>query len=317
MNFINYILRKISESLSIFWINPPIKNLNQEKKIYEIINRQFIKINVNKKVLKETHLIFNYKIKNIIKKKNLKNLLRYPFVQKIFFVHNRFFIIRELLKLKLSVNWNLYKKLLKENSICNPVRYFLYPSSSGNRIHQIYHLYILEHNTNALIKNFSKIFELGGGYGCLASIFQKLNKNNKMFYEIVDTKIVNLVQFYYLKMLNFNVGFNKNFKIKLTNNINQKFKTYDLFVANWSLSEVPIKYRNKFFNIIKNSKYFLISFQENFEDIDNLKYFCNLKNKLKNNFKIKIIRNRLYKGSIIKKQKHFYMVGENMKYVQK
>ena len=37
-------------------------------------------------------------------------------------------------------NWNLWKKLLVENNVGNPVNYFLYKKSSGNRIRQVYHL---------------------------------------------------------------------------------------------------------------------------------------------------------------------------------
>ena len=61
---------------------------------------------------------------------------------------------------------------------------------------------------------------------------------------------------------------------------NKNFNKNDLnslFIANWSLSETPIKFRKKFKIIIKKSKYILIAFQENFEDIDNLKYFYSLK----------------------------------------
>ena len=57
-----------------------------------------------------------------------------------------------------------------------------------------------------------------------------------------------------------------------------------LFIANWSLSETPLKFRNNFFKLIKNSKFILISFQENFENIDNLKYFLKLKKNLKKKF---------------------------------
>ena len=36
--------------------------------------------------------------------------------------------------------WKLWEKLLEENDIGDPVKYFLYPKSSGNRIRQVYHL---------------------------------------------------------------------------------------------------------------------------------------------------------------------------------
>ena len=54
-----------------------------------------------------------------------------------------------MIELRLDKEWKLWKKLIEENKIGNPVRYFLYPKSSGNKIHQVYHL--------KKYKDFSKI----------------------------------------------------------------------------------------------------------------------------------------------------------------
>ena len=42
--------------------------------------------------------------------------------------------------MKKSKNWNYWKNLLIENNVGNPVRYFLDPFTSGNKIFQTYHL---------------------------------------------------------------------------------------------------------------------------------------------------------------------------------
>ena len=58
------------------------------------------------------------------------------------------------------------------------------------------------------IKKIKKVFEFGGVcYGCMARIFSKINRNIK--YICFDTFCVNLLQFYYLKHNNLNVGFQK------------------------------------------------------------------------------------------------------------
>ena len=114
--------------------------------------------------------------------------------------------------------------------------------------------------------------------------FFKINK--KIKYICYDTDYVNLLQFYYLKHNNLNVGFNKNNKFYLTSNLKKSRNNNDLFIANWSLSETPINFRNKFFKVLSSSKYFLICFQQNFENIDNLKYFNLLKKKLSSKFKL-------------------------------
>ena len=123
----------------------------------------------------------------------------------MFFVHNRLFIYYELKTLKESTRWNFYKKILVEDEVGNPVRYFLYPTSSGNRINHVYHLSILINEFKLDIKNIKKVFEFGGGYGCMARIFSKINQNVK--YTCFDTYCVNLLQFYYLKYNNLDVGF--------------------------------------------------------------------------------------------------------------
>ena len=264
------------------------------------------------KYLKNTHNVFNKKILDLLKKRELTNFLRKNFIQKMFFVHNRLFILKELLELKKDKNWILYKKLIEEDNVGNPVRYFLYPKSSGNRINHVYHLSVLTKEFNINLKKLNNVFEFGGGYGCMARIFSKINK--RTVFTCFDTSIVNLLQYYYLKQNNLDVGFSKKNKFHLISNIKKINTRYSnsLFIANWSLSETPINFRKKFIKSIKNSKLILISFQENFENIDNLKYFKNLKKNLEKKFEIKIIKNEFYKGNFFKKQKHFFFIAKKL-----
>ena len=230
----------------------------------------------------------------------------------MFFLHNRFFVLKELKEIQKSKNWKFYEKILKEDHIGNPIRYFLYLKSSGNRINHVFQLYKLINNTEIdLKKNIKNIFEFGAGYGCMSRIFSKINKRIK--YTAFDTPHVNLLQYYYLKHNNLDVGFSKKNHFYLTSNLGKISKSNDLFIANWSLSETPIFFRERFFKIIKRSRYILISFQEYFEDIDNLKYFNNLKKKLNNSFEIKIEKNKYYKGNIFNKQNHYFLFGKKFK----
>ena len=307
------IIRKTLENLSIFFSN----NLNNLKfdddNIYEIINK---KIDINEKNLgnlKKTHVTFNNSLYKLIREKKLKKFLRYAFIQKMFFVHNRLFILKELNELKKNKKWFYYKKLLLEDDVGDPVRYFLYPSSSGNKINHVYHLSCLENTLNIELQKIKNIFEFGGGYGCMARIFS--NINNKISYKIFDTYIVNCLQYYYLKQNGLDVGFENN-KFDLINNfekINDKvdFKN-SLFIANWSLSEVPLDLRDNFVSLIGRYENIMISFQENFENIDNLKYFKNLQENLKYKYNIKIILNKFYKGNILKPEKHYFLFGKKL-----
>jgi hypothetical protein len=311
-----FLFRKILVILSFFFKN----NLNKYYRLDFKVKNEIIKILNNniliKKNLTKTHKNFNYKLHNIFLKEKIISFLRFSFIQKMFFVHNRFFILKELNALKADKkNWKLYEKLIKEDNVGDPVRYIFYPKSSGNRINQVYHLSVLIKFFNIDIKKISSVFEFGAGYGLMARIFLLINSSTR--YLIFDTFYTNLLQYYYLKLLGYEPVFKleKKKNINLLNNI-QDLRKYNkktsLFIANWSLSETPLKFRSKFLKFIKNSDFILISFQEFFEKIDNLKYFNYLKNDLSDLFNIKIVKNKYYKGNFFKKQNHYYFIGKKI-----
>lgn len=316
---IENIIRKLNTNLS-FWCKKNKKiNTNKDLIIRKYIQNNLLTNQIIKKNLKETHNLFNTKLYLLLKKKNIKNFLRVGFIQKMFFLHNRFFVHSELKTLKNDKNWPFYKKLIKEDAIGNPIRYFLYQNSSGNRINHVYHLSVLSKELNINLYKIKKVFEFGGGYGCMARIFSKLNKQIK--YLCFDTHYVNLLQYYYLKHNNLDVGFSKKNKYTLISKIpslrkidnNFQTNSKSLFIANWSLSETPIKFRKNFIEIIKKNEFILISFQEKFENIDNLKYFNKLKLKLSKSHRIRILKNKFYTGNMIIRHNHYFFIGKKLK----
>ncbi len=139
---ISLILRKLATFLSYFFKNKPINEL-KNKKIIKKINKLLNESKVTNSNLKKTHIKFNFQLFKLLKEKKIRNFLRESFIQKMFFIHNRLFIYNELKFLQKSKKWFFYKKILVEDSIGNPVRYFLYPISSGNRINHVFHLSLL------------------------------------------------------------------------------------------------------------------------------------------------------------------------------
>jgi hypothetical protein len=247
-------------------------------------------IHHNKKNYKKTHKIFSNETLQLILKKKLANLFQNSFIQKMFFVHNRFFLRFYLKEMKINKDWKFWKNLLCENNIGNPVRYFLNPFTSGNKIFQTYHLKKYRDFSKFNLNKYEMVVEFGGGYGNMATNFKKINKRCK--YIIFDTPEVNLLQFYYLKRNNIDVSINYQKKssviltssIKELNRLTKKFKNKKkLFIANWSLSETPLIFRKRFDFILKKFDFQLISFQKNFENINNLKFFKKVNN---NNLKI-------------------------------
>jgi hypothetical protein len=134
------LFRYFLSSLSFYKKN----NTSKFKEDSIIINNEIIVKLKKKKIIKFrkiTHRIFNKGIISLIYQKKLLNFLRSPFIQKMFFIHNRLFIKYELNEIKKDKNFiPLWKNLLKEDEVGDPIRYFLYPESSGNRIRQVYHL---------------------------------------------------------------------------------------------------------------------------------------------------------------------------------
>ena len=215
---ISFILRRLATYLSFLFINKP-SDLSKNDKILNKIYKRMSKTKIKSLNLKDTHIKFNSEIYRLLKTKKIKNFLRESFIQKMFFVHNRLFILNELKYLYRDIKWNFYKKLLVEDNVGNPVRYFLYPKSSGNKINHVFHLCTLINQFNIDIKKIKNVFEFGGGYGCMARIFSKINKDIK--YTCFDTFHVNLIQFYYLKYNDLNVGFSKKNNFFLTSELKE------------------------------------------------------------------------------------------------
>ena len=124
---------------------------------------------------------------------------------------------------------------------------------------------------------------------------------------------VNLLQFYFLKMNNHNPVLGKvSGKLNLISGLNQLYKFANTkknycFIANWSISEFPIRFRKKFFNTIIRSKYSIISFQENFENINNLKFFNNALLKLRKKFNFNLQTFDHYNNSPLNKNNHYIL----------
>jgi hypothetical protein len=310
-------IRKAISYLSFYKFNN-LSNLKSEhKKLSRYLEKKIKNLKSYKKIRTKTHIIFNKNVIDVLKNKKLINFLRQPFIQKMFFTHNRLFIYNELRELREDKkNWNKWKNLLDEDSVGDPIRYFLYLKSSGNRIRQVYHLKKFSDYADINLKSIKNIIEDGGGYGCMARIFSKINR--RCNYLIFDTEEVNYLQYYYLKLNKLNVKFETiKANFNLTKSIillKKKLLTNNgssLFIANWSISEMPLKLREKIFKYIFNVNYILLSFQDKFENINNIKYFKKIKIDLeKRNFNVEISPLKHYNNAIFNTNKHYYLFAK-------
>ena len=313
MNIINNIIRKLLIYLSFpNNLKKEVLSNYQLKTIDEVYTKLEYLVNETFDNKLKTHKTFSENVFSLIKNKNLDNFLRKSFIQKMFFVHNRFYNVK-FLKIILNTKSKFWIDLLDENSIGNPVPFFLYKKSSGNRIRHVYLLKkILDYGK---INQIDSVIEIGGGYGCMLSIIKKINRN--VDYTIFDLAEVNLLQYYYLKSNNINcsidnisMSVNLISKLELLKtkiNLLKKNEKKVLVIANWSISEMPMTLRKNLEFLFEECDYGIVSYQDKFENIENVEYFNSLSNKLNKNF-ITNISNLNEMNSKLKKHKHYTLL---------
>jgi hypothetical protein len=164
-------------------------------------------------------------------------------------------------------DWEKWEKAIVESPVGNPEPYELYPQSSGNLIMQAELLARFLSNTDCKIENLNKIYEFGGGYGCMCRLIHNFGFTGE--YTIMDLPAVLQLQQYYLgEMTNGRITYLRDevdFKKQMT-------RDESLFIATWSISEVSYEMRKRILGGI-NTKYVLIIFQATHNDFDNYDYF--------------------------------------------
>ncbi|KKR32422.1 MAG: hypothetical protein UT65_C0001G0017 [Parcubacteria group bacterium GW2011_GWF2_39_8b] len=211
-----------------------------------------------------------------------RNFLRWPVVISTMFFSGK---IVELEYLKSLPDWAEYDKAITESTIGKPKNFPDFKRSSGNLIHHAYSIALFSETFSLKIKSCHNIFEFGGGYGSLVRFMYQFGFTGK--YIIFDLPEFSFLQKYYLSGIpRLGIDFNKNTErtekvVSLTTTIEQSVnsvgnKPLDIFIALWSLSECPIALREEIFKLLPLPKYFLIAYQEKFNNIDNVDYFKKL-----------------------------------------
>jgi len=126
-------------------------------------------------------------------------------------------------------------------------------NTNTNTVHQAYHLATFIKQGGNI--HCDKIIEFGAGYGELCRIITTLNP--KVKYHIIDLPTLSDVQRWYLDY----------------NNVywNTGDTSSDLFIAMWSLSEVPEEEREQYLDYKANQ--YMLAFGDEFFSISNVKYF--------------------------------------------
>ncbi len=222
-------------------------------------------------------------IRQMILNDDLSNFLNWqPIVATMFHEAK----IEELQFLQSLPDWDRWHRAIRESQIGNPKLYGPYLESSGNLIHHAYSLAQLEQKAECQVDQLAEIVEFGGGYGSMCRLAYQLGFKGR--YIIYDLPELSALQEYFLSC----VGFQRYIsygdvsdaptRIVLISDMNKlseqlNHKAADCaFIALWSMSEAPVEIRDRVFELVSRADYYLIAYQNQFGQINNIHYFRRL-----------------------------------------
>ena len=197
---------------------------------------------------------------------SLDNFLQWSTIQATMFVGNAPYIEFEYDALLSSPNWRKWAKAIKEPMIGNPTMFN--ERTSGNLIHQAYHLKQWLDRTGQRLEDMSSIVEVGAGYGAMTYICRRLGFNGH--YYIYDLPELVQLQTYYLSDMDSITWYNQSIL-----DIDFYRLSCDLFIASHSLCEIPIDERERYLSQVEAKEYLFVSSYE-YGGVDNQAWFNQL-----------------------------------------
>jgi|GEM_PF-537892 len=224
-------------------------------------------------------------LRKCILEEDPREFLTWDVVTGSMFVGNRPFIDSELSYLMHRPDWKqVWEDIIEEDPAGAPKPYKGYRQSSGNRIHQAYHLARFEQETGMAVNRFPLIVELGGGYGSLCRLIHKLGFKGQ--YIIFDLPEFVALQKFYLGSLAMPLieakdvavgrpGILCTSDLAVLGSFDPRDTQEGLFIATWSLSETDPAFREQTTSLpaVDSAGAYLIAYQNNFEGVDNGRFF--------------------------------------------
>lgn len=180
---------------------------------------------------------------------------------------------------------------LNDMPIGDPYLCEFFPLASPMSMQHAYYIYLIHKKLNIFIpeSGIDHILELGGGYGNFFRLIRNYGYLGK--YTIIDLPEMHNIQRYYLSNIFSNITSNKIIEFKSINDLeNMYIQKLSIFIATFSLNEMPIESRKKIEQIINSFDYIFIAFNSFFSGINNLDYFEDLKNRFSKDFTFKLIK---------------------------
>jgi hypothetical protein len=225
---------------------------------------------------------FSKRLRTLILNEDPRRFLQWKIIKQTMFASG-WYCYSELRYLRSQTEWSSrWKPGLQEGALGQPTPFPFYLQSSSNLIHHAYHIAQFEEKTGVRINNLNFIFEFGGGYGSLCRFIKKLAYGGP--YVIYDLPEFSALQEFFLKGSNLPVGCfsemsNSRDEIFLINRIQDlrlsliHASTPSLFIATWSISETPLKFREEILDLTRSFDNFLIAYADTFGGVDNVTFF--------------------------------------------
>lgn len=201
------------------------------------------------------------------------------------FVGNAPYIDREFQYLKGRPDWkSVWEDVIREDSVGSPKPCKGYRQSSGNRVHQAYHLARFEKETGLSVSRFPLIVEFGGGYGNLCRLIHKLGFKGR--YIIFDLPEFVALQKFYLGSLAMPLieakdvasgrrGILCTSDLSVLGSVTPQEAQTGLFIATSSLSETGEALREHIVTLpaVESGAAYLIAYQHDFGGVGNVRFF--------------------------------------------
>lgn len=229
------------------------------------------------------------RLRELVFSDNPRKFLRWDVISETMFVSNPRYISRELHFLKGLPDWkDRWREAIMESPVGHPIPYWKYPCTSGNMIHHAYHIAQFEQKTGMYINSMDLILEFGGGYGGMCRLLRNLGFEGQHI--IFDLPPFSALQKFFLNSVGIRVGSADSFKISTDGVIcisdleqlkailsNCNGRRDSMFIATWSISEVPVNVRKSVLPLTYQFKGFLIAYQEKFGEVNNIEFFSDWK----------------------------------------
>ena len=248
------------------------------------------------------------------------DFVQWDVISRTMVVGNADFVPGELAFLQGLPDWETrWKNVLKESLVGNPVLYDGFPGSSGNLIHQAYHLAHFEQKTGEKISDCSFVLEFGGGYGSMCRLVRSLGFKGR--YVIFDLPPLSALQRYVLRMNGIPAEHSAEAAAKDPGTVicasglemlkqllaGRPEADKAAFIATWSLSESPVPLRREILPLLKGFRHFLVAYQGLFGEVDNDAFFkewaASLPGTAWHQWKIPHLPNQRYRDN-------FYLMGK-------